>query len=57
MQGIDNFDSCEKLSGIYREDLFTDRMVGGFIFIAEGTSKCEIDLGSAHLGNFFGSIS
>ena len=31
-------------------------MVEGFIFITEGTNKCEIDLGSAHLGNFFGSM-
>ena len=31
-------------------------MVEGFILIAKGTNKCEIDLGSAHLGNFFGSM-
>ena len=28
-------------------------MVEGFVFIAEGMNKCEINLGSAHLRNFF----
>src|SRR5437762_14093288 len=31
-------------------------MVEGFILIAKGTNKCEIDLGSAHIRNFFRSM-